>query len=256
MISFPNAKINLGLNIVSKRADGYHNIETIFYPLTSMRDALEIVPTKGEVTSLKQSGLLIGGKPECNLVMKAYQLLASEYALPKLDVFLYKNIPFGAGLGGGSSDAAFMLKMLNKISDLNLSNEELEKIAGKLGADCAFFIRNRPVFASGIGNVLEDIELSLEDYDISVVKPDIHVSTQEAYSMISPQQPQVSIREIIQLPPEKWKGLLVNDFEESVFALYPEIKAIKEEMYGKGAVYAAMSGSGSAVFGLFKKSGT
>lgn len=252
MICFPNAKINLGLNIVSKRPDGYHNLETVFYPLMSMRDALELVPAKSEETSFTQSGLLIDGDPEKNLVMKAYRLLASRYTLPELDIYLYKQIPFGAGLGGGSADAAFMLRMLNEMAGLRIGQDELEEMAASLGADCAFFVRNTPVFATGIGNVFEEIALSLEEYEISVVKPEIHVSTQEAFSKVSPRQPELSLKEIIRLPPEEWKGKMINDFEESVFSLYPEIEALKEDMYRQGAVYAAMSGSGSAVFGIFR----
>jgi len=253
MLSFPNAKINLGLNIVSKRPDGYHNLETIFFPLASMQDALEVVPSKEEKRSFHQNGLSIDGDPDNNLVMKAYRLLDSLYSLPEYDVYLYKNIPFGAGLGGGSADAAFMLKMLNELASLHLTEDELEDIASSLGADCAFFIRNRPVFATGIGNIFEKVEISLEEYDISVVKPNVHISTQEAYAKVIPHQPTFSLKEIAQLPPEEWKDKMVNDFEESVFSKYPKIREVKEEMYRKGAVYASMSGSGSAVFGLFRR---
>lgn len=253
MIAFPNAKINLGLNIVAKRPDGYHNIETVFYPLASMMDALELTPAKAGEGRFHQSGLLLDSDADSNLVMKAYRLLNSRYDLPELDVYLHKNIPSGAGLGGGSADAAFMLKMLNEMAGLNLPERELEEIAAALGADCPFFVRNRPVFATGIGNVLEEIALSLNAYEIAVVNPGVHVSTREAYSKVRPRQPELSLKEIVRLPPEEWNGKMVNDFEESVFAIYPEIKALKEEMYRKGAVYASMSGSGSSVFGLFPK---
>ena len=253
MIRFPHAKINLGLNIVSRRTDGYHNIETIFYPVHEMQDALEIAPAKGEKRAFQQSGITIDGNPNENLVMKAYELLSKQYPLPELDVYLYKNIPLGAGLGGGSADASFMLNMLNEYAQLHLSVSELEHLAARLGADCPFFIQSKPVFATGIGNEFEPITLSLDDYRISIVKPEIHVSTKDAYAHVVPKQPRVSLKEIIQLPVEEWKDKMVNDFEVSVFAQYPQIQAVKEDMYNQGALYSSMSGSGSAVFGIFKK---
>ena len=254
MITFPNAKINLGLNIVEKRPDGYHNLETIFYPI-NLQDALEVnrmensqVPYK-----LRVSGTAIEGTPEENLVIKAYNLLREKYALAPVDIHLYKHIPMGAGLGGGSADCAFMINVLNETFRLGLSIEEMENYAARLGADCAFFIQNQPVFATGIGNVFERIRLSLANYKLVLVKPDISVSTKEAYAHIQPKHPEVSLKEIVQQPVETWASCMKNDFEDSVFQLYPEIAAIKDKMYDLGAVYASMSGSGSAVFGIFKE---
>ena len=250
MITFPNAKINLGLNIVSKRPDGYHNIETVFYPVR-LYDALEIVPAANGITTFTQTGILVEGDPENNLVLKACRLLQKHCAIPEVDIYLQKNIPFGAGLGGGSSDAAFMLKLLNDFAGLHLSDEQLEEYASQLGADCAFFIQNRTVFAEGIGTVFTPISVSLTGYFLIIVKPDISVSTQEAYARVTPQPPQESILDIVSCPVETWKNRLVNDFEAGVFARFPEIHAIKEKLYEKGAVYASMSGSGSSVFGIF-----
>ncbi|MDR0230676.1 MAG: 4-(cytidine 5'-diphospho)-2-C-methyl-D-erythritol kinase [Dysgonamonadaceae bacterium] len=252
MICFPNAKINLGLNIVSKRADGYHNLETIFYPI-AVKDALEVVPATGEKGIFKQSGILLDGNPEHNLVIKAYSLLKKEYNLPEIDIYLRKNIPFGAGLGGGSADAAFMLKLLNNVYELHLSETRMEELASQLGADCPFFIQNKPVFATGIGNVFTPIDLSLKEYFIVLIKPDIYVSTKEAYELVKPKTPIISLKEIIKNPSETWKDTMVNDFESSVFVKYPAIKNIKEKLYDSGAVYASMSGSGSSVFGIFKE---
>lgn len=253
MISFPNAKINLGLNIVEKRPDGYHNLETIFYPIC-LEDALEIVaPTNAqEECELHTTGIALEGNTENNLVVKAYRLLQKEYSLPPIRIYLHKNIPSGAGLGGGSSDASFMLKMLNKRFDLRLSDTKLEEYAGRLGADCAFFIRNKPVFATGIGTIFHPIELSLNGFHLVLVKPDIFVSTRDAFAQMMPTRPAQSLPEIIKAPIEEWRERgMVNDFERTVFARHPQIKEIKEELHRQGAVYAAMSGSGSSVFGLF-----
>jgi 4-diphosphocytidyl-2-C-methyl-D-erythritol kinase len=261
MISFPNAKINLGLNIVSKRPDGYHNIETVFYPVP-LRDALEIVPASpsrrdvarrvSTTTTFTQTGIPIAGDTRDNLVMKAYQLLKAQYEIPEIAVYLQKNIPFGAGLGGGSADAAFMLKLLNDFAELHLSPEQLEEFAARLGADCPFFIQNKPVFAEGTGTVFSPVQLSLSGYYLSLVKPEVHVSTQEAYAGVKPQTPKESIRDIICDPVSTWKDRLVNDFETSIFARFPEIGEVKQKMYDQGAIYASMSGSGSSVFGLFE----
>lgn len=252
MICFPNAKINLGLHILSKRADGYHNIETIFYPV-EMYDALEMVPASDGVTALTQTGIPVAAKPEDNLVMKAYRLLREDFYLPELSIYLRKQIPSGAGLGGGSSDAAFMIKMLNDFAGLKLSVGQMQEYAGRIGADCPFFIQNKPVFAGGTGNVFSPVTISLENYRLAVVKPSVSVSTQEAYAQVSPRQPAVSLKEIIRLPVEEWKNHLVNDFEAGVFAQFPEIEEVKQQMYAEGALYASMSGSGSAVFGIFDK---
>lgn len=252
MLTFPNAKINLGLNIIEKRPDGYHNLETVFYPIP-IEDALEINLSDDKKTKyhLYQSGLKIDGDFENNLVVKAYKLLDTDFNLPAIDIHLFKHIPFGAGLGGGSADAAFMLTLLNKKFNLNLTTQNLEDYASMLGADCAFFIRNEPVFAEGIGNIFSPIEISLKGYHLVLVKPNIFVSTRDAFSQIKPHRPAYSLKEIAKLPIEEWKQYMINDFEESVFNKFPAIKAIKEQLYRLGAIYAAMSGSGSSVFGLF-----
>lgn len=254
MLVFPNAKINLGLNITGKRPDGYHDLETIFYPVP-IEDALEInmLNGSGKKLCLHQAGLEIAGKAENNLVVKVYELLDARFSLPPIDIHLFKQIPSGAGLGGGSADAAFMLKALNEKFHLGLSTEELEGYATGLGADCAFFIRNRPTYAEGIGNVFSPIPLSLKGYQIELVKPDIFVSTREAFTRIRPHRPDMSLKETALLPVEEWKGRMVNDFEESIFPQFPAIGEIKEEMYKQGALYASMSGSGSSVYGIFKE---
>ena len=253
MISFPNAKINLGLDIVSKRPDGYHNLETVFYPI-GLKDALEIVPSGSEEKyRFFQSGIEIRGNAEENLVIKALKLISAKKEIPNIDIHLLKKIPFGAGLGGGSSDAAFMLKLLNETFSLHYSDAELQQHAATLGADCAFFIRNKPAFAKGIGNELQEIDLNLTNSFFVLVKPPISVPTKDAYAMVSPRQPETPLKEIIKQPVSKWKELMKNDFEPSVFKKYPEICNIKEKLYEKGAVYASMSGSGSSVYALFEK---
>lgn len=249
MISFPNAKINLGLNIVSKRDDGYHNLETVFYPL-AIKDALEIiVSSKGE-DQFFESGLKTGTTKD-NLVMRALDIVRQSYEIPPLEIHLLKDIPFGAGIGGGSADAAFMLKLLNDKFELGISDKELALMAVKLGADCPFFIYNRPLFASGIGEVFESVDLTLANYNLVLVKPDIHVSTKDAFSNIIVKEPQQSLKDIIQLPVEEWKNVMVNDFEQSIFPKYPLIQNIKEKLYALGALYASMSGSGSSVYAIF-----
>ena len=254
MITYPNAKINLGLNITEKRPDGYHNLETIFYPIP-LQDALEV--TKSTTTkeySLKISGISIEGHPDDNLIVKAYRLLKQDYPhMSPIHIQMYKHIPTGAGLGGGSADAAYMIKLLNEKFKLNIGIDKMEEYAARLGADCAFFIQNKPVFATGIGNVFEPIKLSLKGYYMILVKPDIFVSTKEAFSHIRPRHPKQSLKEIITQPIEQWKESMMNDFEESVFPQYPEIAAIKDKLYDMGAIYASMSGSGSSVFGIFKE---
>ena len=254
MISFPNCKINLGLYVTSRRPDGYHELETIFYPIP-LEDSLEIVPASTLHTDCTLQ--LFGNKIECNtdnnLVIKAYRILQKEYALPPLDISLYKQIPSGAGLGGGSSDATFMLKLLNDYCQLGLSVTQLENYATQLGADCAFFVRNTPMLARGIGNIFSPINLSLSGYKIVIVKPDIFVSTREAFSLIKPYTPEHDLSETIALPINQWRKYLQNDFERSVFPQYPEIASIKERLYQNGAIYASMSGSGSSLYGIFPK---
>ena len=253
MITFPNAKINLGLNIIEKRPDGYHNLETVFYRVP-VEDALEvnILNESTQKFRLHQAGLEIAGEAENNLVVKAYKLLDERFNLPPIDIHLFKHIPSGAGLGGGSSDAAYMLKLLNEKFNLELSDENLEEYAAKLGADCAFFIRNAPTYAEGIGNIFSPISLSLKGYQIVLVKPDIFVSTRDAFAQIKSHRQEIPLKEVIKQPIEEWKERMVNDFEESVFPQFPAIKEIKEKLYEAGAIYAAMTGSGSSVFGLFK----
>ena len=252
MVSFPNAKINIGLNITEKRSDNYHNLESIFVPIP-IKDILEIVRKKEGESELHLSGIAIDGDPNDNLIMKAYHLLQSEYNLPAVDIYLEKNIPFGAGLGGGSADAAFTLKMLNDEFELHLTTEQLESYAARLGADCAFFIQNKPTYATGIGNIFQPVEVNLDNYFLVLVKPDVHVSTKEAYSLIRPQKTEVSVFEKIQRPIETWKEEISNDFELSVFPQHPIIAEVKSLLYQKGAVYASMSGSGSSVFGIFRE---
>ena len=255
MLFFPNAKINLGLSVVSKRTDGFHDLETVFYPV-NVCDVLEIVPsldverTRGSY-SLTVFGDDIECVPEKNLVVRAYLLLHSLYDLPPVDIYLWKLIPSQAGLGGGSSDAAFALRALNLIAGLGLSVTELEGLAGGLGADCPFFIQNRPVFATGTGNLFEDVALCLKGYRICIVKPDVNVSTKVAFQGIVPCVPSCSVKELILRPIEAWRGVLVNDFEKGVFERYPLLYDIKEMLYAHGALYASMSGSGSAIFGIY-----
>jgi len=253
MIVFPNAKINLGLNITEKRPDGYHNLETVFYPV-HIEDALEVVPLKNSDKDfeLQVFGASIAGDPEDNLVVKAYRLLKEKFNLPAISIYLQKQIPSGAGMGGGSADGAFMLKLLNDKFSLNLSEEKLEEFASKLGADCPFFIKNKPIFASGTGNIFSPINISLKGLYILIIKPEIFVSTRDAFSLITPAYPTKRVTEIIQQPVEEWKSNLVNDFEKSVFAQHPEIGEAKNKLYEVGAIYASMSGSGSSLFGIFK----
>ena len=258
MITFPIAKINLGLNVVEKRPDGYHNLETVFYPVP-LTDALEVqVMDEGFPSEydcdLKVSNITIDGDEQRNLVVRAYQLLKKDYPdLPRIHTHLWKGIPTQAGMGGGSSDCAYMMLLLNQQFQLGLSNEQLIQYAAQLGADCAFFILSRPCYAEGIGEKLQPIDLSLNGYHIAVVRPDIPVPTKEAFSRIHPHYPAQNCRETVMQPVETWRETLINDFEESVFALHPEIGDIKQRLYDMGATYAAMSGSGSALFGLFKE---
>lgn len=251
MIVFPNVKINLGLNIVEKRPDGYHNLETVFYPVP-LCEALEIVPAKGDSDVLNVFGAQVSGDPNANLVMRALSALRKDFPqIPALEVSLLKKLPMGAGLGGGSSDGAFMLKMLNECYGLGLSQQQLIEYAAKLGADCPFFLVNKPVYATGIGEIMQPVGLSLEGYSIVLVKPDVFVSTKEAFAGIKPKPTSLSARDIVSMPVEQWKDLLVNDFENTIFPIHPEIAEVKEKLYSAGAVYSAMSGSGASVLALF-----
>ena len=257
-ISFPIAKINLGLNVVEKRPDGYHNLQTVFYPVP-LKDALEVQVMDSAFPSdydcdLKVTNATIDGDEQRNLVVRAYQLLKKDFpTLPRIHTHLWKGIPTQAGMGGGSSDCAYMLVLLNQQFQLGLTEKQLIDYAAQLGADCAFFILSRPCYAEGIGEKLQPIDLSLNGYYLAVVRPDIPVSTKEAFSRIHPHYPAQNCRETVMQPVETWRDTLVNDFEESVFALHPEIGNIKQQLYDMGATYAAMTGSGSALFGLFKE---
>ena len=254
MLLLPNCKINIGLNIVSKRSDGYHNLETVFFPIP-LRDNLEFKEIENEDVPyrLVSGGVPIEGKPEDNLIVKVYLDLKAEFNLPALELSLYKNIPMGAGLGGGSSDAAAMMKGLNEAYNLQLSAEDMEKRLAKFGADCPFFVRNKPAYATGIGDELTNCNVSLKDKFIVLVKPDVFVSTKEAYAHVTPKLPAIPLAEAIKLPIETWKEQIVNDFEQSVFPFHPELPAIKQTLYDMGAVYASMSGSGSTMYGIFNR---
>ena len=260
MITFPCAKINLGLNIVGKRPDGYHDLETVFYPIP-LCDALEIKYMDEKFPSespcdLKVTGDAVDCDEQSNLVVKAYRLLAADYQLPRVHAHLFKSIPSQAGLGGGSSDAAFMIRLLDERFRLNIGNPEMERYAAQLGADCAFFITAEPSYAEGIGDRLMPVdspEKNLSDYYLAIVKPDVAVSTREAYATITPRKPLKCCRDIVRQPIETWKDELVNDFEAPVFARHPILADIKQRLYDLGAAYAAMSGSGSALFGIFRE---
>lgn len=250
MIAFPNAKINIGLNVTGRRSDGYHNIETVFYPV-KINDVIEVV--EGHNLTFENSGIEIPGNREDNLCLKAYDLLKHDFKLPPVAIHLHKNIPIGAGLGGGSSDAAFFLRLLNTKFELRLTDLQMEDYARQLGADCAFFIRNRPVFAYEKGDRFKDVSLDLSSYFIALVMPDVHVSTNEAYKGIRPSKPKEDLCELMKLPVKKWKDLVRNDFEDSIFPNHSEIRGVKAALYEAGALYASMSGSGASVYGIFDK---
>ncbi|MGL5681732.1 MAG: 4-(cytidine 5'-diphospho)-2-C-methyl-D-erythritol kinase [Marinifilaceae bacterium] len=250
----PNAKINIGLYVTEKRTDGFHNLETLFYPV-DLCDELVIctkLDSYGEC-EFTQNGFMLDCADEHNLVVKAYRLLCDEFNLPSVNVCLTKSIPFGAGLGGGSADAAFMLKGLNELFSLHLSDDRLERYAATLGSDCAFFIKNKPVFACGRGEEFTCVELSLNGWHIVMVKPAHGVSTADAFGGIIPHVANVNLREICDMPITQWQGVIENAFEQTVFVKYPDLLHIKNKLIELGAVYTSMSGSGSTVFGLFKE---
>lgn len=267
MITFPCAKINLGLNVVSKREDGYHNLETVFYPIP-LCDALEIRTMHQDFPSESPCDIKVTYSPsletpadwremegESNLVVKAYRLLAADFKLPRVHVHLYKRIPSQAGLGGGSSDAASMIRLLDERYRLNIGNAEMERYAARLGADCPFFITSEPAFATGVGDILVPADSprgNLHGYWLTVVKPPIAISTREAYQAITPNKPGKCCRDIVREPIDTWREQLTNDFEGALFERYPQLSQIKDKLYELGAVYAQMSGSGSALFGIFK----
>ena len=250
MIIFPNAKINIGINIVGRRPDGYHNLETIFYPVM-IKDALEIITS--DEFSFTSSGLDISGKVEDNLCVKGYQMLKKDFGLPPIKIHLHKHIPIGAGLGGGSADASFFIRLMNQHFGLSLTDEQMMAYARLLGADCAFFIQNTSVFAFGKGDEFEPVKLDLSPYKIVVVMPPVHISTAEAYRGVKPAPANEPLMEIIQYPVNEWKRYIKNDFEENIFKNHPTIRGVKASLYEAGALYASMSGSGASVFGIFDK---
>lgn len=250
MVTFANAKINIGLQVLRRREDGYHNLETVFYPL-KVYDVLEVV--EAEETRFIPSGLPIPGDGHDNLCLKAYELLRQTHDLPPVHIYLHKTIPIGAGLGGGSADAAFLLKLVNQQFNLGIDEPQLMAYARQLGADCPFFIRNQPVFATGVGDEFEEVELDLSAYHMVVVKPNVHIATAEAYATVVPNPAGRALRTAIEQPVSTWRDTVVNDFEAGIFKKYPEIEQIKALLYAHGALFAAMSGSGSSVYGLFDR---
>lgn len=252
MLTFPNAKINLGLRILRKRPDGFHEIDSCFYPV-NWKEALEIIPSESFAFSTSGIEIDAGNKTGVNLCEQAYQLLAADFDMPAVNIHLHKSIPIGAGLGGGSADASFTLKMLNELFNLGITTSQLEAYAAALGSDCPFFIQNKPVIAGGRGEEFSPVSLSLKGCYLVMAYPNIHISTKEAYQGVSPQIPEHSCQEILSTPLENWKETLKNDFESSLFPKYPLLSKLKESFYEKGAVYASMTGSGSTIFGLFRQ---
>lgn len=255
MVLFPNCKINLGLHITRKRDDGYHDLETIFYPM-GIKDVLEIIPAPGADQEIifSGSGLPIQGNPMDNLCIKAYHLLKKDFPnLPSIQMHLHKQIPMGAGLGGGSADGAFALQLINQLYHLGISEEQLIQYALALGSDCPFFIINQACLGKGRGEILERISLDLSDYQFLIVNPGIHIGTGWAFSQIRPKPVEFSLKSLISQPIATWKNVISNDFEAPVMAAYPEIAQIKKDLYHAGAIYASMSGSGSTLYGIFEK---
>ena len=253
MVVFPNAKINLGLRITSKRPDGYHNLDTVFYPI-ELSDVLEIIKVpKNNDASIVITGKEIQGPSEKNLCLKAYQLIKEDHpVITGIQIHLHKSIPMGAGMGGGSADGAFMIKLLNEFFKLDLSEEKMNAYALQLGSDCPIFIKNRPCYATGRGEVLENIDIDLSGYYLLIVSPGIHISTADAFAQIKPNASIKQCKEIVQMPIEQWKDQLLNDFEQTVFEIHPVLKNIKEKIYNMGAIYASMTGTGSTLYGIFK----
>jgi len=250
MIVYPNAKINIGLNIVSKRADGFHDLETIFCPVP-LRDRLEIELSEDGADHFSTLGISIDCNGKKNLVEKAVDLMRESRNVPALDIRLTKNVPTGAGLGGGSADAAFCITAVNRMLDLGLTVSEMEAMAARLGSDCAFFIDNRPKYATGRGELMTEVPDSLAGYHIAIIKPEFSISTPLAYSKVRPQKPASVLKDDYLKPVSEWKTLIKNDFEEFLFPMFPELQQYKDALYQSGALYAAMSGSGSALFGIF-----
>lgn len=249
MIVYPNGKINIGLNVLNKREDGFHELSSIFYPVYDLYDILEIIPS--DDFSFSSSGISIPGNG--NICCEAFDLLQADFEICNVKIHLHKLIPIGAGLGGGSSDGAFVLKALNELFELNLTNNQLEKYALKLGADCPFFIDNTPKYVTGIGEKMTDIDLDLSDYEIKFIFPDLHISTDEAYAFVIPKKDENSLLNLISKPIIYWKEEVKNDFEVSAFAKYPQLAKIKADFYADGAIYSSMSGSGSVIYAVHKK---
>jgi len=249
MIVYPNAKINIGLNVLEERADGYHEISSVFYPVKELVDILEIIP--GEDFSFSSSGIAIPGNS--NICAKAYDLLKADFGIENVQIYLHKQIPIGAGLGGGSADGAFTLKALNELFDLKLSNTELEKYALQLGADCPFFIENTQKYVTGKGEKMNEIDLDLSAYELKFIFPELHISTAEAYGGVILKHPETNLLDLMSKPIENWKGEVKNDFEISAFEKYPELEKMKEKLYADGAIYASMTGSGSVIYGVVLK---
>ena len=250
MVTFPNAKINIGLSITEKRADGFHNLESCIYPV-GWCDVLEILPA--EKLSFKSTGIPIPGNPETNLCLKAYHLIKQDFNIPPVMIHLHKVVPIGAGLGGGSADGAFTIKTLNDLFELHLTTEQMENYARKLGSDCAFFIQNSPKYCVGKGDEFSEILLNLSGKYIVLVNPNIHISTADAYAGVKPAKSEINLKNILQSPINQWINVVKNDFENHLLPKYPAISNIKEQLYAHGAVYASMTGSGSTVFGIFEE---
>lgn len=256
MILYPNSKINLGLQIIEKRSDGFHNLETLFYPIDKgLVDILEIIESNN--LKMHQYGIIYDGAPMDNLCIKAYNAIKSRFDIPPVEIHLMKQIPVGAGLGGGSADASFVLKGLNQLFKLGITDNELIKIASTLGSDCPFFILNKPTYAQGRGEILTPFSTASlldlqQNYRIELVHPNIHISTKEAYAGVCPHEPATSLKRVLDMDIKEWAKYLVNDFEESIFFNHPKLEKMKQDLYRKGAVYASMTGSGSSLFGVFK----
>ena len=255
MVVFPNCKINLGLHVTKKREDGYHEIASIFYPI-AWHDALEIIPTKNESHNIQftTTGLTIPGNTNSNLCVRAYELLKKDFPqIPSIKMHLHKTIPMGAGLGGGSSDAAAVLQLMNEYFQLNITHQQLQKYALMLGSDCPFFLLNKPALATGRGEILQPIKFSLQQYQFVLLFPSIHISPAWAFQQIIPAIPNLNLLDIVEQDITKWRNNLVNDFEIPVFKQHPDLAKLKEQLYTNGALYAAMSGSGSTLYGIFEK---
>ena len=249
MIVYPNAKINIGLNVLRKRTDGYHEISSIFFPVKELHDVLEILPS--DTFSFTSTGINIPG--DGNICIKAFELLKADFDIDNVKIHLHKMIPIGAGLGGGSSDGAFTLKVMNELFELNISNKRLEEYALQLGSDCPFFIDNTPKYVCGIGEKMTNIDLDLSSYELKFVFPDLHISTTYAYGGVTPKHPKTELFELINQPMKNWKSTVKNDFEVSAFSKYPQLEKMKNKLYSDGAIYASLTGSGSVLYGVFVK---